>query len=122
MTREDILDRINSREWLHRITLAPGIVTPGREDTSRKADLIAFPADFTGKTVLDVGTRDGYFSFEAERRGARHVVAYDQYLPYRAGFNIVKEILGSKVEHRLGSVYDISPATVGEFDVVLFLE
>jgi len=37
----------------------------------------AMPADLTGKTVLDVGARDGYFSFEAERRGASRVLAID---------------------------------------------
>ena len=31
--------------------------------------------DFRGKTVLDIGCWDGYWSFYAERRGAREVVA-----------------------------------------------
>ena len=33
-----------------------------------------------GKTVLDIGAWDGYFSFEAERRGASRVVALDHYV------------------------------------------
>jgi tRNA (mo5U34)-methyltransferase len=33
-----------------------------------------------GKTVLDIGAWDGYFSFRAEREGARRVVALDHYV------------------------------------------
>src|SRR5262245_8319886 len=33
--------------------------------------------DFRGKTVLDIGCWDGYWSFYAERRGARSVLASD---------------------------------------------
>src|SRR5205085_2138762 len=32
------------------------------------------------KTVLDINTGDGFFSFEAERRGAARVVALDHYM------------------------------------------
>ena len=35
------------------------------------------PDDLTGATVLDVGTTNGGFAFEAERRGAVRVVAVD---------------------------------------------
>jgi tRNA (mo5U34)-methyltransferase len=34
--------------------------------------------DLRGKTVLDINAWDGFFSFEAERRGARRVVALDK--------------------------------------------
>jgi tRNA (mo5U34)-methyltransferase len=121
MDTEDIRALVDSRRWFHRITLAPGVVTPGRDDTPGKAELVELPADLTGKTVLDIGAYDGYFSFEAERRGASRVVAYDVNPPDASGFDVARRILGSRVEHRLGSVYDLSPTTVGEFDVVLLL-
>ena len=35
------------------------------------------PDDLTGWSVLDIGAWDGFFSFEAERRGASRVVALD---------------------------------------------
>jgi hypothetical protein len=38
----------------------------------RAMDLV----DFKDKKVLDVACRDGLFSFEAERRGARQVIGY----------------------------------------------
>ncbi len=33
-----------------------------------------------GKSVLDIGAWDGFFSFEAERRGAARVVALDRHI------------------------------------------
>ena len=33
--------------------------------------------DLSGITVLDIGAWDGFFSFEAERRGAKRVLATD---------------------------------------------
>ena len=116
-----LADSVLNRKWFHRIELAPGVFTPGVDDTPRKAELIRFPADLTGKSVLDIGAYDGYFSFEAERRGAVYVMAYDHLPPDQSGFNVARDVLNSKVEHRVGSVYDLSPGLVGEFDVVLFL-
>jgi tRNA (mo5U34)-methyltransferase len=37
-----------------------------------------FP-DFAGRSVLDIGAWDGYYSFLAERNGARRVVSLDHY-------------------------------------------
>jgi len=68
--------------WWHSIDLGDGVVTPGRraiEDMNRKFEVCRVP-DLTDKTVLDIGAWDGYFSFEAERRGARRVVALDKYV------------------------------------------
>jgi tRNA (mo5U34)-methyltransferase len=116
-----IAEAVWKHQWFHRIELAPGIFTPGVEDTPRKAELIEFPSDLKGKTVLDIGAYDGYFSFEAEKRGASYVLAYDHLPPDQSGFNLAREALNSKVEHRVGSVYDLSPQSVGSFDIVLFL-
>ena len=35
--------------------------------------------DLTGRTVLDIGAYDGFYSFEAERRGAKDVLATDSW-------------------------------------------
>jgi tRNA (mo5U34)-methyltransferase len=69
-------------EWYHSIELAPGIVTPGRapidvwERTLRNLQL----PDLRGKSVLDIGAYDGFFSFAAERLGASRVVALDEHV------------------------------------------
>ena len=85
------------------------------------------PASLEGLTVLDIGAWDGFFSFECERRGASRVVAADYYSWHgpgwgtKAGFQLAREALGSRVEDVDIDVMDLSPERVGTFDVVLFL-
>jgi tRNA (mo5U34)-methyltransferase len=77
--------------------------------------------------VLDIGAWDGYFSFECERRGASRVVAADYYSWHdagwgtKAGFQLAREVLGSRVEDVDIDVMDLSVERLGTFDVVLFL-
>jgi tRNA (mo5U34)-methyltransferase len=111
--------------WWHSIDLGHGVVTPGGSgDTSRSLRRLALPDDLTGKTVLDIGAWDGYYSFECERRGAKRVVASDLFAwrySSKAGFDLARAALGSRVEDMEIDVFDISPDTVGMFDIVLFL-
>ncbi len=68
--------------WFHSIELAPGIVTPGRKSAevlAKELRSIKLP-DLRGKSVLDIGAYDGFFSFAAERLGAARVVALDHYI------------------------------------------
>jgi tRNA (mo5U34)-methyltransferase len=114
--------------WFHSIELEPGFVTPGRADTGAQVARLHLP-DLAGKSVLDVGAWDGFFSFEAERRGAARVVAVDTFSwqprgngTGKAGFELARRALGSSVEDVEVDVLDIAPETVGgTFDVVLFL-
>jgi tRNA (mo5U34)-methyltransferase len=81
--------------------------------------------DLAGKTVLDIGAADGYFSFAAERLGASRVVAVDTCSWRRPGgkdsFEESRIALASNVEDLEVDILDISPETTGQFDVVLFL-
>ena len=89
--------------------------------------MIGLPDDLTGMSVLDIGAWDGALSFEAERRSANRVVAVDSFCWSREGwgtkdgFECARRLLGSKVEDRELDVLDLSPDTVGVFDLVLFL-
>lgn len=128
--------------WYHSIELAPGVVTPGWFDLRPIVEAMPWP-DVRGKRCLDVGTWDGFLAFELERRGAAEVVAIDigshenwdwpPVLRSRGapdvlgeiagreqgvGFRVARDALGSSVDHRTMSVYDLSPDAVGEFDVV----
>ncbi len=80
--------------------------------------------DFRGKSVLDIGAWDGYWSFHAERRGARAVLASDdlgQNWSAGRGIHLAKELLGSSVEIDQNlSVYDLA-ARGRTFDVILFM-
>jgi tRNA (mo5U34)-methyltransferase len=56
------------------------------------------PKNLKNKTVLDIGTADGFYSFLCESRGAKKVVAVD-WLEF-PGFSAAHKILDSKVEFR----------------------
>ncbi len=115
---------IESRSWWHSIELGDGVVTPGQVPLYYLKKMLAdlrFPESFAGLSVLDIGAWDGFFSFEAEKRGAARVVAYDLHPPDHHGFATAKRLLESNVEYVQGSVYDLSPEVLGTFDVVFFL-
>lgn len=71
-------------------------------------DSCFLPASMEGLSFLDAGSNDGYFSFEAERRGAREVVAADIYRETdffsntsgwpETGIHLAKNILKSRVQ------------------------
>lgn len=126
MTREELQQRIASHGWFHRINLN-GLVTPGPDDSPAKLQRVRLPDSLAGKTVLDIGAWDGFFSFESERRGARRVLAVDSYCwtgdgwGNKTGFDLAREVLGSRVEDREMEVLELAPEKIGLFDVVLFL-
>jgi tRNA (mo5U34)-methyltransferase len=114
-------------QWFHTMELPHGIVTSGVESPADRLPRLGIPEDLHGKTVLDVGAWDGFFSFECERRGARRVLATDSFCwggpgwGSKAGFELARLALGSQVEDQEIDVLEHSPETVGVFDVVLFL-
>jgi tRNA (mo5U34)-methyltransferase len=114
-------------KWWHPIDLGGGIVTPGIDVTPARLAEVRMPDDLSGLTVLDIGAWDGFFSFEAERRGARRVLATDSFCwdgggwGTKKGFELARRALGSRVEDKWIEVLNLSPETVGVFDVVLFL-
>lgn len=127
MSIEDLRARVEQIHWYHTIDVGNGIRTPGVDDTPRKLNTLRMPEDLEGKSVLDVGPWDGFFSFEAERRGAANVLATDSFCwsgegwGSKEGFSLARETLGSKVRDMEIEVHELSPETVGVFDVVLFL-
>ncbi|MCX7680609.1 MAG: glycosyltransferase, partial [Anaerolineae bacterium] len=125
-------------EWYHTIDLGNGIVTPGHYDHRPYLPYYGIPEDLTGKTVLDVGAASGFFAFEMERRGAK-VAAVDLpqwfdhdfgpcYRPDKSAeegarylhepIMLAKQVLGSQIDRIAMSVYDLSPDTVGMYDLV----
>lgn len=123
MTRDQKLERIASRRWYHSIEIEQGLVTPGVhpiEELQQVLHHLKLPASLEGLSVLDIGAWDGFFSFEAERRGAERVVAYDVTPEDYFGFSTAKALLGSKVDYVQGSVYELDREVVGTFDIVLF--
>jgi tRNA (mo5U34)-methyltransferase len=108
-------------DWYHSIQLPDGRVMQGAQTLDqlrRRVAQFPLPQDLQGKTLLDIGAWDGWFSFEMERRGAR-VTAVD--CIEQPGFLLAKERLGSRVDYHVMDVYDLSAGSVGPFDIVLFL-
>lgn len=114
--------------WFHTIDLGNGVATPGMWGRETQIPLrTAFDdIDFRDKKVLDVGTLDGLWSFEAERRGASEVYSIDV-LPAtgpgrEAYFRMAAEAIGSKAKYYPDlSVFDVSQLGVDDFDIVLYL-
>jgi tRNA (mo5U34)-methyltransferase len=127
--------------WYHTLELPGNLVTPGWFDLRGIVDQLPWP-EVRGRRCLDVGTYDGFFAFELERRGAREVVATDigdhrdwDFLPATGrdslqelariagekgrGFEVARRALGSSVEKRIINVYELSPDELGTFDVVV---
>jgi tRNA (mo5U34)-methyltransferase len=127
VTPDQLREEVAKIRWWHSIDLGQGIVTPGHTNLPNKLQYVGLPEDLSGVSVLDIGAWDGLFSFEAERRGARRVLAVDSFCwngpgwGTKAGFDLARRALGSRVEDREIEVVDLSPETVGVFDLVLFL-
>jgi tRNA (mo5U34)-methyltransferase len=125
--REQLRQRIAARQWFHTIDLGDGLVTPGCDHSPAKIGYLGLPARLDGKSVLDIGAYDGFFSFECERRGAARVVAADHFcwsyggMATKDGFDLAKATLRSRVEEAYIPVEEIAPQRVGVFDLVLFL-
>ena len=99
--REALRAEIDALEWYHTIEIAPGVETPGWFDTRSVLSQIPFPDDLRSKRCLDVGTFDGFWAFEMERRGADDVVAIDVLDP-------------DKWDWPVGRIRTSSPPSVGE--------
>ena len=68
--------------WFHSIDVGHGVITPGIKSAETLAAELAtmdLPEDLSGRSVLDIGGWDGYFAFEAERRGGDPVAVLDHY-------------------------------------------
>ncbi len=131
---EELRTRVRRLEpWYHTLDLGGGVVTDGMFDLRPFVDRYGLP-DVAGKRALDVGTFDGFWAFELERRGAV-VTSIDldriQQLdwpprlrpaedgPRGQTFQLAREALGSSVERIGCSVYDATPERLGgRFDLV----
>jgi tRNA (mo5U34)-methyltransferase len=127
MDQGRLVSEIGKISWYHTLDLGNGIVTPGCDDSYKRVPTLHLPGDLSGMTVLDIGSWDGFFAFEAERRGASRVLAIDSYCWNGAGwgtkdgFNLARNILNSKVEDLEIDLLELSPERVGTFDLVLCL-
>src|SRR5262249_28966655 len=123
-TPREVLERFPV--WYHTQDLGGGVVMPGFFDHRPVVARFPCPADLSGKRCRDVGTMDGFWAFEMERRGASEVVAVDLDDPEALDwpvlvkprvvktldetkadrFAAVGSLFGSKVQRVVRSIYD----------------
>jgi tRNA (mo5U34)-methyltransferase len=117
--------------WFHTFSLDGGSRYTAGVARDHRYRLPALPDDLRGRSVLDVGTFDGFYAFLAEARGARRVVAVDneQYREWvRArwgveleggeGFRAIAALLNSEVEYRRLDAFELDRLDE-VFDVIL---
>ena len=130
-----------SRTWYHTIDLPGGGKTVGWYDTRVAPAHVVWSSGVAGGRCLDVGTFDGFWAFEMEKRGAAEVVALDVDDPEAldwfyderergpemvrewgsargSGFVRAAELIDSKVRRVNCSVYNLEESVAGLFDVV----
>lgn len=118
---QDFSERLAETGWYHSMELPGGRIIRGYltiEDLRSRYESFGLPPDLSGKRVLDIGTWDGWFAFEAERHGAE-VVALD--LVEQKNFLFAHKELKSRVRYVLADVYDLPRLGLGRFDYTLFL-
>jgi tRNA (mo5U34)-methyltransferase len=131
-------ESISALRWYHTLDLPNGVTTPGEYDLRGIVDALPWPAEMDGMRCLDVGSRDGFYAFEMERRGAAEVVSLDIDDPgalhfpatFAPGVELIRReldaghrafaaaasALSSGVRRLNLSVYDLASAGLGPFD------
>jgi SAM-dependent methyltransferase len=115
------------KTWRQRIKLDDSQYTMGYLNMPDEWEFNYLPERMDGKSFLDVGSNDGYFPLEAEKRGAVNSVAADLY--YNGpngnvggwnieGIELLREHFHSHVEVVSRSIYDLHQFN-RRFDVVL---
>jgi SAM-dependent methyltransferase len=122
MTDAELREVMKAYNFYHIIPLTESVSTPG------VPAFVPFQQNFMkclkrldlkGKRVLDVGCRDGLFSFAAERMGAGEIVGIDNNLSKPATEFLIP-YFKSKIRMLELNVYDLKAQELGLFDVILF--
>jgi 2-polyprenyl-3-methyl-5-hydroxy-6-metoxy-1,4-benzoquinol methylase len=123
MDPTELASNLDRYSWYHRMRIAGELYThspvaqyyqPMWDFNLRAMDVV----DFKDKKVLDVACRDGLFSFEAERRGARQVVGIDNDLS-RGATEFLIPYFESDVRMYETNILDMMPQKFGAFDIIL---
>jgi SAM-dependent methyltransferase len=132
----NIGDRIGQTQWYHTIDLGKFGVTAGVYDHREYLPFYGLPSELEGWRVLDVGAGHGFFSFHFEEMGADVTAinprdwreedcvpsrtaewAVENATPNDDGLLLAKRVLKSNVSYRRMSIYDITPARLGLFEM-----
>jgi protein-L-isoaspartate O-methyltransferase len=92
--------------------------TKGDSQSNEKLAKIGLAIDLSGKSVLDLGCNEGFFSIEAKRRHAQRVVGLDHNARLIELAKVRAAEAGLEVDFLNRDVFDLPPE---QFDVVIFL-
>jgi 2-polyprenyl-3-methyl-5-hydroxy-6-metoxy-1,4-benzoquinol methylase len=131
-----IQKKINKYNWYHSIELKPGIKTNPVDAFVKNKKFSTYESknhhwmqrnnfkilkkiNFKNKKVLDIGCRDGLFSFYAEKMGASKVIGIDNDLS-KGATEFLIPYFNSKIKMFKKNVYDLKSTDFGKFDIILF--
>jgi len=117
--RDVALKLVEGKAWHHDFEIVGGVRTHGSYSPASLWHELQLPADMNGMALADIGACNGYYSFEARKRGAR-VVAFDVRHKDNSGFGLAQHINGlTDIEYRQINILDVRPDEDGPFDIVL---
>jgi len=127
--RASLQAKIDQYFWFHSIDFGDGLAARGAktaEYIAGECEAILGPVNLHGTTLLDIGSYNGFYAFEAKRRGAASVTASDSVVwnnakRARESFELARSLLKSDVAALEIDPTEITKAAVGVFDVVLYL-
>src|SRR5262249_9128187 len=118
ITDAEIREAMAAYRFYHIIPLTKTLSTPGNPTYVPGQELFMKhlkTLDLKGKRVLDVGCRDGLFSFAAESMGAAEVVGIDNDLS-KAATDFLIPFFKSKVRMLQENLYELKAQELGLFD------
>ena len=118
----DLIEKLNEYEFYHTIQLTETISTNGVEFVFELTRMILDSMkniDYKDKRVLDIGCRDGLFSFEAEKLGASEVIGIDNNIS-KGAVEFLIPFFKSNIKMYEENLFNLTPELYGLFDIVLF--
>jgi tRNA (mo5U34)-methyltransferase len=107
--------------WFHSIPFPDGHMTAGNKSMAQQQDELIrwqFPADLTGKTMIDIGCADGFYSIVGRQRGAKRVLSIDD--QQTMGLQFLLENKVYPIEYRKLDVMSPEFLDLEPFDFVHF--
>jgi 2-polyprenyl-3-methyl-5-hydroxy-6-metoxy-1,4-benzoquinol methylase len=122
MDDQTLAQSLSRYPFYHIIALNDRVSTPGSPDHVRSQQPVLKAIsrlDVTGKRVLDIGCRDGLYSFAVERMGAAEVIGIDNDIS-KGAVEVVIPYLRSSVRMHQMNLMELVPGLFGKFDVIIF--
>lgn len=137
LSKNEIIKKVNQYNWYHKIHLQHDIWTVPTDAVEKNGKLVTHSSqkdhwsqkkifseldkiNFKGKKVLDIGCRDGLFSFYAEKKGATEVVAIDNDIS-KGAVEFLIPYFGSKIKMYEKNLMDLTEKDFGKFDIIIFV-